>query len=430
MFDSSLPVPLLWLAAGAVAALLAGLGLGLGIGELRRVRLQQPLQQRLAALETERALREQYHAQQLEELAANRKQLRREFEHLSQRIFEDRGRSFSEHNRAAVDAMLRPLREQLARFESRVNAVHNASERGNAALSEQLQQVRELGLSMNEQAASLARALRGDSKALGNWGEAQLERTLELAGLKRDQHYQLQRSFSGSEGQRLLPDCIIQLPGERQLVIDSKVSLADYQTLVNARDEAARAQALKAHLQAVRRHIDELAAKDYSQLPGLNSPDFVIMFMPVEAAWLELLRSSPETFDYGQSRNIVLVSHTTLMPVLRTVDSLWRIERGNREAQAVAASAGELFNAVCTLSERVEALGRSLGASTNHYNRLVGALAGQQGLQRRVESFKALSGRASKQLQAAAPVQQAPDYHRLQATPPAPSDGAGTVDES
>jgi DNA recombination protein RmuC len=186
------------------------------------------------------------------------------------------------------------------------------------------------------------------------------------------------------------------LPEGKNLVIDSKVSLVDYERAVTAESEPERATALEAHAKAVRNHIDALSAKDYANLPGMDSPDFVLMFMPVEPAYIEVMRSQRELFNYGYQKNVVLVSHTTLMPILRTVANLWMIEHSNREAREISDRAGDIYNTVCLLGDRLQALGSSMTTATQRYNEAVRAVQGRQGLLGKVARFKTVSKKASK----------------------------------
>ncbi|WP_459427940.1 DNA recombination protein RmuC [Pseudohaliea sp.] len=449
---SSLGVLLALLAGAGLGALLRGRTLGrlqarceglegqlaaaAGEGERARQTLEEAraegdrLSRREAELKAELAHREARYAEQLALLKDSREQLAREFENLANRIFEDKGKRFSDHNRQSLEALLTPFREQIEGFQRRVNEVHGETLRGNTALEKEIQKVLEIGLKMNTQADNLTLALKGDNKAAGNWGEAQLERTLEMAGLLREEHYQTQASFRDTEGRRKQPDFLIKLPDGKHLVIDSKVSLVDYERAVTAATEEERRQALAAHVQAVRRHIDDLASKDYANLPELGSPSFVLMFMPIEPAYIEAMKENRDLFNYGYQRGVVMVSHTTLMPILRTVANLWMVDRSNREARQISDAAGDLFNQVCLVSERLSKLGKSLTAASNHYNDTVTALVGNQGLHGKVERFKTLSAKASKDLPAMEPLHPGLDDERLDLVLAAPAtEEADTAEE-
>ena len=342
-----------------------------------------------AALDERRAADRQQHRQQLELLEKNREQLRIEFENLANRIFEERGRQLSSQNQQSIESLLKPFGEQIHRFQSRINEVHAQSIRGNESLAGELRNLMGVGLKMSDQAENLAKALKGDKKTTGNWGEVQLERTLQLAGLERGVHYEAQASFRDAGGRLRLPDFVIKLPDGKHLIIDSKVSLVDYDRAIAAESEEERAEALKAHSLALKRHIDDLAGKDYAALGGMNSPDLVFLFMPIEAAYIEALKFNRELFNEGYRKNVVMVSHTTLLPMLRTVASLWIAYRSNEEARQISEMAGEIYNKVCLVGQRLEDMGKTLNTATDKYNRTVTALVGKQGLYGKVERFRA-----------------------------------------
>lgn len=414
-----------------VAALVAGLALGAAAVLILRLRqLQQHNSEqarRLAQLGNRyQALRSEYdrllarqreherqHKAQLRLLNENREHLKLEFENLANRIFEARGRQFDDNSRATLNDLLQPFREQITGFQQRIDQVHSESLKGHALLEGELRKVLDIGLQMSSQASNLASALKGDKKTTGNWGEAQLERTLELAGLVPGEHYETQAAFRDEAGRRRLPDVLIKLPDKRHLVIDSKVSLVAYEQAVAAESEEQRVVLLEAHARAVRQHLDDLAGKAYANLPGLGSPDFVLMFMPVEPAWIEAMRHNRELFNYGYQRGVVLVSHTTLMPVLRTVANLWIVERSNREAREISRSAGDLYNQVCTVAERLQRLGNTLQAAANHYNSTVISLSGKQGLAGKVDRFQQLSTATSKNMPTLDPLHLDIDTGRL-----------------
>jgi len=366
-------------------------------------------------LRTQQREREDRHLEQIQLLNETRENLKKEFENLANRIFEDKGRSFTSTSQASLDALLKPFREQITGFQSRINEVHSESLRGNTALEKEIQKVLAIGMEMNSQASNLAVALKGDKKVAGNWGEAQLQRTLELAGLQAGEHYDAQTAFRDDEGRRKLPDFVIRLPDNKNIVIDSKVSLVDYDRAIAADTDELRTEALNAHAQAVRNHIDDLASKDYTNLPEIGSPDFVLMFMPIEPAYIEAMKHNKDLFNYGYTKGVIMVSHTTLMPILRTVANLWMIEQGNREAKEISSRAGDIYNQVCLIAERLSKLGNTLRAANNHYNDTVTGLIGKQGLHGKVERFQQLSTRANKAMTALEPIHDDIDTARLDA---------------
>lgn len=369
--------------------------------------------------------RERHYREQEDQLARQKAELGREFENLAHRIFERRSEQFDSHSRQSLSALLQPFREQIDAFQKRIDRVHSDSVRGQASLEGELRKVLDIGLRMNEQAGNLAAALKGDNKAAGNWGEVQLERSLQLAGLQPGEHYRAQPALRDGDGRRRLPDFLILLPDGKHLVIDSKVSLVDYERAVSAADDTAREAALTAHVRAVRRHVDDLASKRYAHLPDLASPDFVLMFMPVEAAYIEAMRHDRELFNAAYEKGVVLVSHTTLMPIMRTVANLWMVERSHREAREISTRAGDIYNQVCRVAERLHRLGNTLRSAGNHYNDAVRALAGQQGLHGKVERFRQLSGSAAGTMPELAPIHADLDLERLRGEEGATTEGAG-----
>ncbi len=334
--------------------------------------------------------------QKIEQFDANRKQLKLEFEYLANKILEDKTRSFDQTNKHSIEALLKPFREQVEGFQKRVNDVHSESIKGNAALEGEIKKVLEVGLKIGSDAQNLTEALKGDSQKRGSWGETQLEKTLQISGLIENDHYEKQTSMQDAEGRRKQTDFLIKLPDDKHIVIDSKVSLAAYDRVVSAENDEQLERALSAHIKAVKRHIDDLASKDYTNIAGIRSPSFVLMFMPIEPAYIEALKHERDLFSYGYERNIVLVSHTTLIPILRTVANLWSMDRSTREARELGDKAGDIYNQVRKVAERLARIGGSLGAATNHYNETVKALSGRQGLRGKVERFADLSSKVTQ----------------------------------
>src|SRR5690625_640786 len=358
----------------------------------------QALTQEYTELKTTLERKEEYFKEQMQQLGQVRQSLTQEFENLANKIFEEKGKTFTHTSQASINNMLKPFRDQIESFQKRVNEVHDASLQRTTHLNCEIKKVLEIGLQMSAEASNLVSALKGDSQQRGAWGEAQLHRTLEMSGLMEGTHFEAQSAFRDAEGKQKQTDYLIKLPDGNHIIIDSKVTLNAYDRVVSAETPEEYNLALKEHVAAVRRHIDDLASKDYTNLVGVKSPSFVLMFMPIEPAYIEALKHNKDLFEYGYKKNIVLVSHTTLIPILRTVSNLWQIQHASEEAAEISQRAGDIYNSVCTVAERLEGLGKSLTAASNHYNRTVVAVAGQQGLYGKVERFSQLAPNISKKL--------------------------------
>ena len=373
----------------------------------------QSLSSEHTELKTTLERKEEHFQEQMQQLGETKQALTKEFENIANKIFEEKGKTFTQTSQSSIDSMLKPFREQIEGFQKRINEVHDASLQGNSNLNAEIRKVLDIGLQMSKEATRLTSALKGDSQQRGAWGEAQLRRTLEMSGLIEDAHFAVQSSFKDDEGKQKQTDYLIKLPDDKHIIIDSKVSLVAYDRAVSADTEEEYNLAMAEHVKAVRRHIDDLAGKDYTNLVGMRSPSFVLMFMPIEPAYIEALKSNKDLFEYGYKKNIVLVSHTTLIPILRTVSNLWMIERSNAEAREISEKAGDIYNQVCTVAERLNKLGGTLNTVSNHYNDTVTALAGKQGLYGKVERFTKLSAKVTKSMPAIEPAHRDFETERL-----------------
>ena len=367
----------------------------------------------IQSLKIEQQKDREFNEQRLQQFEESKKQLKIEFENLAGKILDEKAKALGENSRSSIDALLKPFREQIEGFQKRVNDVHTESVKGNASLESEIKKVLDVGLKMSKDADNLTSALKGDSQKRGGWGEAQLERTLEMSGLVAGTHYDKQSSFKDADGRRKQTDYLINVPGGKQMIIDSKVSLVAYDRVVAADSPEAQTLALNEHADSVKRHIDDLASKDYTNLIGVRSPSFVLMFMPIEPAYIEALKYKKDLFSYGYDKNIVLVSHTTLIPILRTVANLWMMERSNEEAREISDNAGEVYNQVCEVAIRLQKLGGSLSAASNHYNDTLTSIAGRQGLHGKVERFSQLSSKVSKTMPTLEPLNKDLEQGRL-----------------
>ena len=330
-------------------------------------------------------------------------ELKNEFKVLSEEIFLQRQKALHEQNKEGIGALIEPLQQQITQFQRRINDVHSETIKGHSSLEAEIKKIMDVGLKIGADANNLSVALKGDAQQRGAWGEAQLERTLEMSGLIKDVHYKKQSAFKDQYGKQKRIDYLVVLPNDQHIVIDSKVSLLAYDRAVAAEDENEHSIAMDAHIKAIKGHIDDLAAKDYTGLIGVHSPDYTLMFMPIESAYIEALKWSRDLFAYGYNKNIVLVSHTTLIPILRVVANLWMLEQSNRDVLEISDKAGDIYDTVRLVAERMQKLGNTLNTASNHYNETVTAISGNQGLKGKVERFARISTKANKKIPDVAP---------------------------
>ncbi|WP_028627625.1 DNA recombination protein RmuC [Metapseudomonas resinovorans] len=351
-----------------------------------------------AGLEAELREQREAHEQRLGDLQAARDDLRAQFAELAGKIFDEREQRFAETSQQRLGQLLDPLKERIQAFEKRVEESYQQEARERFSLGKELERLQQLNQRLGDEATNLTRALKGQ-KTQGNWGELVLERVLEHAGLEKGREYQTQVSLKSAEGERFQPDVLIQLPGDKQVVVDAKVSLTAYQALVAAEDENTRSQALKQHVLSLRSHLKGLSVKDYQRLEGLHSLDFVLLFVPIEAAFAAALQADPGLFQEAFEQHIVIVSPTTLLATLRVIDSLWRQERQSQNAREIAERAGALYDKFVAFVQDLDEMGSRLQqldkAYANARNKLV---EGRGNLISRVENLKLLGARASKSL--------------------------------
>ena len=367
------------------------------------VRLQTQIEEKQKANEDKVQLLEQSEAR-----------LKKEFENLANRIFEEKGKSFSESSQSSLNAMLRPFKDQIDGFQKRVNEVHTEAIKGNTHLVSEIKKYAEVGSALSEDAKNLTAALKGDSQYRGAWGEAQLERTLQMSGLVEVTHYTKQDSFSSDGGAKKQTDFIIYLPNGGGFIIDSKMTLLDYDRAISAKTDEEAMVAMTAHVAAVKKYIDDLSRKDYPSITDVRSPDFTFLFMPIEPAFIEALKHDRGLFSYGYEKNVILVSHTTLIPILRVISAVWTLYSTSNHATELGDKAMEIYNAVCEVSNRTDKLGNSLKAVGNHWNNLRTALIGNQGLAGKVQRFATLSTKTKSEMTTIEPIQIGDDDARLQ----------------
>ncbi|HDX8358134.1 TPA: DNA recombination protein RmuC [Aeromonas hydrophila] len=334
---------------------------------------------------------------QLQQEAEQR--LSQQFENLANRIFEQNSGNFRELNQNSLDLLLTPLKEQLEGFRRQVGETHAQETAQRHSLKFELERLAELNARMTEEAAALTRALKGDSKQQGNWGEVVLARILSECGLREGHEYHTQVHIEVDKGKRYQPDVIVHLPQDKDIIIDAKVSLTAYERWYNSDDELEKAVALKEHVASVRNHIRELGRKDYQQLPGVRTLDYVLMFVAVEPAFLTAVEADPSLVRFGLDNNILLVSPTNLMVALRTIENLWRYERQNQNARQIAERAGRLYEKLRLFVEEMQQLGGSLHRAQESYDKAMGRLVNGRGnLIAQVERFRELGVEVTKTL--------------------------------
>ncbi|MGY6274401.1 DNA recombination protein RmuC [Methylomonas sp. MgM2] len=366
----------------------------------------QDLQRQLLQLKSENAdlnaRQQEQHKSNVEKirlLQDAETQLKIQFENLAHKVFEERGKQFVEHNKVSIESLVTPLKEQLGEFKNRIESVYDNETKDRISLREEIVSLRRDTQKMNQEALNLTRALKGDHKTQGNWGEMILEKVLERSGLRKGIEYETQAAFRDEDKRLFKPDVIIRLPDNKDVIIDSKVSLVAYERYCASEDEAVRSEALKQHTDAVRNHIKGLSGKDYSNLKGLRSLDFVLMFMPIEAAFLAAFQADEKLFNDAFEHKIVVVTPTTLLATLRTIQNIWRYEQQNENARLIADKAGSLYDKIRGFVEDIEKLGNQLGTVQKTYDGIVNKLTtGNANLLRQASAFEELGVKIKKKL--------------------------------
>ncbi|WP_396587352.1 DNA recombination protein RmuC [Bermanella sp. R86510] len=336
--------------------------------------------------------------EKLELLEKNKQQLSQEFENLSNKIFDEKYKQFNQTSKEGLSSLLNPFKDQLEGLRKKVDDVYVAESKDRASLKAQIGELHKLNKQITEEASALTRALKGEKKTQGNWGELVLETVLEKSGLRAGEEYVREKSIS-DEGDRYRPDVIINLPEDKHIVVDAKVSLNAYTDYVNAETDSEKQGYLKAHVQAVKNHIKQLADKAYDKLQGINSPDFVFMFMPIEPAFMVAFQHDDALFNDAFEKRIVVVTPTTLLASLRTVSSLWSIERQNKHAKQLAEQASKVHDKLVGFVENMEKVGIQLGTVQKTYDTAWNQLKeGRGNLLSQAHKFKDLGVRSKKEL--------------------------------
>ena len=339
-------------------------------------------------------------AEQKKEVEQLQERFSKEFENLANRIFDQKSEKFTLLNKENIQNLLDPLGEKIKSFEQKVEKNNTDFIQRHAQLGEQLQHLNTQNLKISEEAINLTKALKGDNKMQGNWGEMILERVLERSGLQKGSEYLVQQNFQNSDGKRMMPDVIIQLPGNKKMIVDSKVSLNAYERYMNEQIDSDKETHLKNHLISVRSRVDELSAKNYHLIYEMESPDFVLLFIPIEAAFALASNMYPNLYNDAFDKNIIIVTPTTLLAVLKTIDSMWQNEKQKQNAIDIANQAGALYDSFTNLTEDLLKVGKQIGTVQNTYDTAMKKLTGKGNLIKKVENLKKLGARASKQLDA------------------------------
>jgi DNA recombination protein RmuC len=337
--------------------------------------------------------------EQKDELEQLHQKFSAEFKILANDILEDKSKKFTEQNKTNLDDILRPLSEKIKDFEKKVNDVYVTDSKDRASLSEQIRNLHELNQQMSKDANNLTKALKGDSKTQGNWGEFILERILEKSSLVKDSEYIVQTSFTSEDGKRQRPDVIIKLPENKHIIIDSKTSLTAYESYCSCENDEERDALLSNHINSIRSHIRELNIKSYQTNYELQSLDFVLMFIPVEPAFGIAMQKNPELFEEALEKNIVIVCPSTLLATLRTISNIWKQERRNRHALDIAKEGGDLYDKFVGFTNDLLTLGKQLEDAQKYYKASMNKLSdGSGNLIHRVENLKKLGAKAQKSI--------------------------------
>lgn len=332
--------------------------------------------------------REAGHAKQLENFEEQKQTLQKVFENTAHKIFEERGKAFSQTSQSTIDSVLKPFREQIEGFQKRINEVHAESIKGNATLDSEIKKVLDVGLKMRDEASNLATALKGDKKALGSWSEVQAELLLEMSGLHKGREYQREASFKTEEGKDQRPDFIINLPNDKHIIVDSKMSLNAYVSATAAQTEEERQFYMKAHVEAIRKHVKDLSDKNYPKLKGINSPEYVFMFIGNEPAYLAAFNHEPNLFQEAYRRGIAIVTPNTLLSSLRIVSHLWSIDKQNSNTRELAEQASRVYEKLRVFVGKMEKLGGQINTARKTYNDSWATLKdGQGSLTKQVSKF-------------------------------------------
>ena len=337
--------------------------------------------------------------EQKQEVEQLQEKFTKEFENLANKILEEKTNKFTEQNKENLKNILSPLQDKIQLFEKKVEDTHKESIDYHAALRQQILGLREMNAQMSKETLNLTKALKGDSKMQGNWGELILERVLEKSGLEKGREYEVQQSFTTDEGNRVFPDVVINLPDGKKMVVDSKVTLTAYERYINEEDDDVKAQYLKEHVVSLKRHVDQLSEKNYHDLYQMESPDFVLLFIPIESAFALALNVDTSLYNKAFEKNIIIVTPSTLLATLRTIDSMWTNQKQQENALEIARQAGALYDKFQGFVDDLIKVGNKIKDSKTEYDNAMNKLVeGSGNLVNRVENLKKMGAKAKKAL--------------------------------
>lgn len=363
--------------------------------------------ERLAAEQQRFAEQEKRAAQYLADIEKMRATLQTEFQAVAARLLDEKSAKFTEQNKAQLDGLLSPLKQQLVDFRSRIDVIYKTEGDDRTALKAQIEQLRQLNSTITTEAHALTQALKGQAQVRGAWGELVLDRLLEGCGLRRGEDYVTQESLPDADGRRGRPDVILRLPNNHHLVIDSKVSLVDYERAANETDPALQVAAKRAHVAAVKKRVQELTDKKYEDAGALFSPEYVFMFVPIEPALAMALTGEPELYDWAFDRRVILVTSSGLLAALRTVSTLWTQDRQTKNVQEIARRGGLLYDKFAGLVSDLDDIGQHLARAQSSHQQAFGKLkTGAGNLLSQVEDLKKLGAKAKKSLPAPEAVEE------------------------
>lgn len=339
------------------------------------------------------------HAEQEKYIADLQQRFKLEFEQIANKILDEKTAKFTDQNKLSMDQILSPLRENIKAFEEKVERVYKAESDERNVLKGVISQLMDQSRQIQEDANNLTKALKGDNKKQGNWGEIILERVLERSGLVKDQEYRIQSSFNTATGNRVQPDVIIDLPDDKHIVVDSKVSLIAYEKSVTAETEEEREQYIRQHLASLKSHIQDLSGKNYQALYQINSPDFVLLFVPIESSFGIAVQKDAELFNYAWDKRVVIVSPSTLLATLRTISSIWKQERQNRNVLEIARLSGSMYDKFVGFMTDMDSIGRNIRQTQDAYDKAINKLStGSGNLATTAEKIKKLGAKTTKQI--------------------------------